>query len=358
MLVHGVLGRGTGVRRLVLEQASVWARLRPDIDVGLFVRCEAGSERDWRNEANVVAVQSSRFGILGRLIVRELLSVQVARWRPDVIYLRHTTVSPSLILLSSRFPTVIGGDLDELQELEIQSPLRYWYARLMRDRLLKRARRIMTTTNQLAGQVQRANYGRPIDVFPNSIDGADYPPLPAPENAKPRLAFLGAPGLAWVGVDKVIRMARLNSDWDFDVIGPSLEEIRDPPANVVVHGQLDRTEYLPIVAMADIAIGHLAPHRKGLSEISTLKVAEYLAYGIPVILANDEPAFPHGASFLLKLPNTESNVEEHHAEIRAFVNEWRGRRVPRDAMHAVDAMRVEARRLELIVSEARRTRGS
>jgi hypothetical protein len=111
-------------------------------------------------------------------------------------------------------------------------------------------------------------------------------------------------------------------------------------------------EYLPIVAQADVAIGPLALHRKGLSEASALKVAEYLAHGLPVILANAETAFPDGASFLLQLPNTEDNVDVSTGQIRDFVERWRGRRIPRSEVSAIDSRVVERERLSAILRSA------
>lgn len=351
-LAHGVLGRGSGVRRLILDQAAVWADLDPDVEVGLFIRCEAGTEGDWRGEPHVVAVRSSRFGIIGRLLARELLSVQVALWRPDVIYLRHTTVSPSLLVLAAAIPTVVGGDLDDLDEFRVRSRLRYWYARVARNRLLRRARRIIVVTNELARHPALVRLGRPVSVLPNSINVADYPELPAPRNRSPRLVFIGSPGLAWAGVDKIARLASAFPSWRFDVIGPDPEELAAAPSNLVIHGPMSKKEYLPIMAQADVAIGPLALHRKGLSEASALKVAEYLAYGIPVIIANAESAYPAGAPFLLRLPNTESNVDGATDEVRAFVERWRGRRVSRGAISPIDSRVVEAERLDLVLSQA------
>jgi len=289
-------------------------------------------------------------GIGGRFVARELLSVQLALWRPDVIYLRHSTVSPSVFLLALSCPTVIGGDLDDLNELRIRSPLRYWYARLTRDRLLRRARRIVVVTHELGRHPAIARLGRPISVLPNSIDLTDYPELPPPRNPSPRLVFIGAPHLAWAGVDKLARLAATFPGWRFDVVGPGADELPEAPPNLVVHGQLGRAEYLPIMAGADAAIGPLALHRKGLSESSALKVAEYLAYGIPVILANAEAAFPDGAPFLLRLPNTEDNVDVSADEVRAFVERWRGRRVPRSEISSIDSAVVESERLDLVVT--------
>jgi len=348
-LVHGVGGRETGVRRLILDQATAWSELDSKVEVGLFVRCEAGTEDTWRGEPHVVAVRSSRLGIVGRFVARELLSVQLARWRPDVIYLRHSTVSPTVVALAAAIPTVIGGDLDDLDELRTRSPFRYWYMRLTRDQLLRRARRIVVVTHELARHPAITRLGRPVSVFPNSIDLAGYPSLAAPENPSPRLIFIGSPRLAWAGVDKIARLASHFPSWCFDVVGPAPDELSGAPANVVIHGLLDRAEYLPIMAQADVAIGPLALHRKGLSEASALKVAEYLAYGIPVILGNAEAAFPEGAPFLLQLPNSEDNVDVATDEIRAFVERWRGRRVARDAVSAIDSMLVERGRLSAIL---------
>ena len=349
-LVHGVGGRETGVRRLILDQAAAWSELDPRVEVGLFVRCEAGSEEAWRGEPHVVAVRSSRMGIVGRLVARELLSAQLTRWRPDVIYLRHSTVSPSIIALATAFPTVIGGDLDDLDELRIRSPLRYWYARISRDRLLRRARRIIVVTNEIARRPAIVGLHRPVSVLPNSINLAAYPELEVAHNPSPRLVFIGSPRLAWAGVDKIARLASHFTSWRFDVVGPAQAELPDAPANVVVHGQLGRDQYLPIMAAADVAIGPLALHRKGLSEASALKVAEYLACGLPVILGNSETAFPAGAPFLLQLANTEDNVDVSTAEVGQFVEQWRGRRVGRLEISAIDASVVERERLDLIMN--------
>lgn len=353
-LAHGVGGRGSGVRRLILDQAAAWGRPELGVEVGLFVRCEAGTEQDWRNEPHVQAVTSSRLRMPGRFLARELLSLRVALWRPDVIYLRHTTVSPSLILLATLFPTVVGGDLDDLDEFRIRSPLRYWYARMSRDRLLRRARRIIAVTDEIARHPALVRLGRPTSVLPNSINLGSYPELPPAANREPRLVFIAAPRMAWSGVDKVARLAAKFPSWRVDVIGPGRDEVADPPPNLHLHGMLQHEHYLPFMARADVAIGPLALHRKGLSEASALKVAEYLAYGIPVILAHRETAFPGGAPFLLQLDNTEGNVDAAEHEIRRFVDTWRGRRIPRAAVSPIDASVVEAKRLELVLAAAPR----
>ena len=216
----------------------------------------------------------------------------------------------------------------------------------------------MVVTREIAQRRSIASIGRPVDVFPNTIDVAAYPAMAAPENASPRLVFIGAPGLPWAGVDKIVRLAGHFPEWQFDVIGSDADELVGAPSNVIAHGQLSRDDYLPILAQADVAIGPLALHRKALNATSALKVAEYLACGIPVILASRETAFPDGAPFLLVIPNDEDNVETAVDAIRTFVSEWRGRRVPREAIASVDAAVVEPERIELVADEARARRNA
>jgi len=349
--MHGIGGYESGVRRLVLEQARTWSRLRPDVEFGLFVRCEAGAEEAWEHQEGVVAVHSSRWGMPGRLVARELLSVQLARWRPDVIYLRHSTISPSVVALAATIPTVLGGDLDDLDELRVRSRLRYRYMLLTRRLLLSHVRRIVVVTREIARQRSIADAGVPVSVLPNSIDLDDYAALPAPQNARPHLVFIGAPGLPWAGVDKVVRMAALFPTWQFEIIGTEPGELPNAPGNVRAHGQLTRDSYRPIMERADVAIGPLALHRKNLHEASALKVAEYLAHGIPVILGCPEAAFPDGAPFLLQLPNIEDNVDRSIDAIGAFMATWRGRRVPREAISPISADVVESERLRLLLAE-------
>jgi glycosyltransferase involved in cell wall biosynthesis len=351
-LVHGVHGRHDGVRAKVLLQAATWAELDPAVEVGLFVRCEVGAEADWLGEPHVVAVRSSRFGLPGRLAARERLSIQLARWRPDVVYLRYSTVSPSVMWLTRRVATVVELNTLDLSELRMRSPVRYRWARSTRSALLRRARGVVVVAAEIARDPSISAVDVPTAVIPNSVDLFRHEPLPAARNDAPRLVFIGAPGTPWHGVDKILRLARACPGWSFDVIGPSPEEVPDAPSNVRVHGLLVAADYRALLATADVAIGALALYRLDLSEASPLKVGEYLAHGLPVIAGYTDTRFPDGAPFILQIPNTEDNVESSLDDIRAFVARWAGRRVAREPLSSIDARAIERRRLDFIRAAA------
>lgn len=347
-LVHGVHGAGSGVRAKILSQAATWSAL--GAEVGIFVRCEAGAEGAWIGQPHVIKVRSSRAGIPGRFLQREMLTVEVAAWRPDAVYLRQSTVSPSIVGLATAIPTVVELNTLDLAELRIASRPRYWYAIATRGLVLRAARGIVAVADEIARQESVRGLGKPIASIPNSIDLDAYEPLPAPDNAQPRLVFLGAPRLSWHGVDKIGQMAAHFPAWRFDVVGPDAGELTDPPPNLHLHGLLRRREYLPLLAAADVAIGSLALHRKSMEEASPLKVAEYLAYGLPTIIGYSDGRFTDGAPFLLRLPNVEDSIGPCIGAIEEFVHQWRGRRVERASIVGIDARLVEGRRLEFIRS--------
>ena len=96
---------------------------------------------------------------------------------------------------------------------------------------------------------------------------------------------------------------------------------------------------------ADIAVGTLALHRKGMAETSALKVAEYMAYGLPTIIGYQDTNFLNGAEFILELPNAPDNVERSLPLIQQFVTAWMGKRVPRQQIVHVDSAEKEKQRL-------------
>jgi hypothetical protein len=152
----------------------------------------------------------------------------------------------------------------------------------------------------------------------------------------------------------MLKLAELNPNWDFDLVGPDRSNVHDAaPANVNAHGYLSRADYEPLLANADVALGTLALRRNTMTEACPLKLREYLAYGIPTIIAYRDTDFPEPQPFLLNLPNTEGTIEAHLEAVRAFVTRARGTRIPRSAIGQLDIREKEGRRLSFLESLSR-----
>ena len=189
--------------------------------------------------------------------------------------------------------------------------------------ILSKAAGFVFVCSELAQEYQYRKYNKPYTVIGNGFPIEEVKTLPPNNTDTVRLVFIGQAGYPWHGVDKIIRLANLH-----------------------LHGKLNRSQYEQILQISDCAIGTLALHRKGMKEVSPLKVREYLAYGLPVIIAYKDTDFPNGASFLLKLPNCEDNIDNNIQLIQNFVNQWKGKRVPRNEVMHLSTWQKESKRLD------------
>jgi hypothetical protein len=307
-------------------------------------RSPTGERRALEGEPFLFRGPVERYRATGRLYAA------VRESRPDVIYLRYDLFVPPPSILARTGPAVVELNSNAQAELTSRSRVAALYERVQGHLLLRRAAGAVCVTHELARAVRLRAPELPIAVIANGIDLAGTPALPAPTTSGLRAAFLGD-DVYWQGVDKIFELAAALPDWQFDLVGVPVERSR---ANVTCHGYLDPEQYEPILALADLAIGTLALHRKLMDEACAIKIRRYLAYGLPVILGNEDTDFAGmDPWYLLRLPNTESNVRENVERIRAFGTAIKGRRVGREVAERLSVEVKEAARLAFLSELAR-----
>ncbi len=339
-VVHHDVGQTNGVVRKFAAQMRAWKEMR--VEVCLFAATPSGRVTSLLDDLAVEAFPRTE----GRFRQVRRLSDAVGKWQPDLIYLRFGTYYWSLARLMRRTPTVLELNTNDIEEYRVSlSPLKYLYHRLFRGRMITAADAAVAVTSEVA-----KGCDLPTTVIANGISLADYQVLQPVHTDRLRGVFMGSPGLEWHGVDKVMQAAGELSQWHFDIIGCEMEPGIPAPSNMTWHGLLGRKEYEKVIAQADVAFGTLALHRKGMNCACPLKVREYLAFGLPVVIGYSDEDFPMPEDFLLQLPNTEANVVTHLGEIDEFGRSWRGRRVPRPAVEQIDVGHKERARVELFKS--------
>lgn len=352
-------GPDTGPFKKIAEQTRLWTDLGSE--VALFVLTTAEHGDAWRSlpAATQVVERSGNAGAL--FLQKERLLQRALAWSGDVVYHRYSLAYPGLALAVRRTPVVVEINTDDVSEYRLIAPRKARVNELTRGLVLGRAAGFVAVTQELAAAPAFARFGRPTAVVANGIDLESMPALPAPQQARPTLVFIGQPHCPWHGLDKVVELGRARPGWDFDVVGPDLAEVTaeagSPPANVRVHGLLTAERYLAILGGAHLGIGSLALHRKSMSEASTLKLREYLAAGLPSITGYRDTDFPDPVPYLLELPNTEDNVRDALPAIDDFVSRQVGARVDRGRIGHLDARSKEQRRLEFFAAVARSSAG-
>ncbi len=268
---------------------------------------------------------------------------------PDIIYLRWSMfVYPSHRLFNIA-PVVVEINTDDVSQHEMLGKIYSFYNRVTRRIYLSRAAGLVFASHELQNSPSFAPYERPGVVISNGIDLAQNTPCPAPKNVRPRLGFIGTPDMAWQGVDKIIRLAELCPDLDFDVIGfDGIPGMNCTLPNVFFHGYLNKDESRQVLSGVDAGLGTVALHRKAMEEASSLKTREYLAYGIPVIIPyRDTDLDDLDIDTILRIPNTEDTIENNHEAIGEFVHRMQGKRVAReDIISRIGAQVKEDQRLQ------------
>ena len=314
-----------GVPTKIDSQSGAWREAGHEVTV--FCLSPSGRQ----GQRPVMPATLFQFRTLpGRALATIRLRRAVARYEPDLIYLRYDMWIPPLGSLLRRFTTVVELNTDDRRELELRRLRARLYNRYNRRAVLGSAAGIVCVTRDLARL--NAGLGKPVAVVTNAVTLDAAPTGPPPAAARPRAVFLAGTDDPWQGVDKVLFLARAIPEWDFVLVGVDAGALTAPPsANLTVHGTMTRPEYGELLARSDIGLGTLALHRKGLEEATPLKVREYLAHGLPTVIAYEDTDFAGlDPWFLLRLPNEDSNVRDNVHAIRAFGDRVRGRRVGRD----------------------------
>ena len=266
------------------------------------------------------------------------------KYQPDIIYLRYAPFVLPLQRIFRIAPVVLEINTDDVNEYRHHGAFRYWHNRLMRGFLLRNSAGLVSTSYEIAHLPCNQRYHKPTCVISNGIVLDDYPPYPAPANTPPIIMFAGTPGIIWHGLDKLLLLGKHCPDLQIEIIGSHPEQIQQTvPPNVHMHGLVTLERVKQILKRADVACSTLALHRKNMQEASPLKTREYLALGIPTILAYQDTDL-EGLSLetILHLPNTEDNVASHIERIRDFAYAMRGKRIERELI----APRIDQREKE------------
>lgn len=285
------------------------------------------------------------------LAVRRMLSA-IRDFAPDLIYLRYGIYVYPVHQLMQIAPVVEEINTNDLTQHEGLGRLYSLYNSITRGILLRSVHGLLPVSDELAESSAFAAYRKPVCVIANGVDLSKFPPLPPAKNLVPHLVFIGSPGYAWHGVDKIMVLARQIPDVNIDVVGyDRLPDLEPLPENIKLHGYLGVDQYQKVLAAADAAISSLALHRVELDEASPLKSRECLAFGLPMIIAyKDTDLEDSGGDFLLRIPNNEDNIKTHADAIRKFAYKMQGKRVERNFIQALDQHNKEDKRLRFFES--------
>lgn len=276
--------------------------------------------------------------------------------RPSLVYMRYNLPYPSMVTIADQWPTVLEVHADDTLERHYR-PISYrWMSRLFRNQLLRRAKGFVFVDPELQQSRSFPRCGIPSIVLSNGIRICSKERYggPRPRSAGPaRLALLAGNAEMWQGFDKLASLAELLPQYEFHLVGPEWPLQAPEASNLRQHGYLPPSDAVTFLNSVDIGIGNLALERIHRRRPSPLKVREYIAAGLPSIIAHDDPDLD-GLPGVLNLGYGFTPSHEIAARIDSFVQEWVGRTCPPELAQAVDLSSKEAARLNFLADVAAR----
>lgn len=262
--------------------------------------------------------------VLQRARAVQSLAPELAAWSPDLIYFRHCVYVPGLASLLKPYPYISEINSCELKEFRnTRSALAYQYVKYTRRRLTVPARLLNCVSPEIE-QSERADGRRSTHVMANGIIADALPFYDSSSNGGPVVGFIGSPGYPWHGVDEICLLAGLAQmqGFQFHIIGVPAEEVSLDgrlPDNVIFKGFLSGDALEQAYREMDVALDTVSLHRKQMDETSSLKLREYLARGIPVILPHKDPDIRGDHPFVLPLPNCPGNLVDNSQQVSDFI---------------------------------------
>ncbi len=253
--------------------------------------------------------------------LRQCRAIKELLKRYDLLLLRYPLIDPVLYLsLNDRQNIILEHHTKEVPELKVNGDIRLFFEKYLGGSWIKHFRAITAVTPEILNyQVERSGFTGPTAFFPNGIDLDTFPaPLeeasPANTTGPLRLVMVSTTFSPWHGLDMLVKQVKTSPDlpeFELHLVGrikPEMEaKYREVP-QFIIHGTLERQQILDLYQDMHLGIGSLTFSTIGLTQATPLKVREYLAVGLPVVLAYDDPAIPKDFPFALQ--QTEFNLSE------------------------------------------------
>lgn len=127
-----------------------------------------------------------------------------------------------------------------------------------------------------------------------------------------RCVFLAGTSSEWNGIDRLensLKSYRGKTKLIVDVYGISSERLDGPNFELNFVDRVNPQDISTRLSNYHIGISTLALYKKNMEEACTLKVREYLASGLPVLLAYNDTDLDEESSFVFRVNNNDSRID-------------------------------------------------
>jgi glycosyltransferase involved in cell wall biosynthesis len=278
---------------------------------------------------------------MSKMMNRFKLIRMAIKTNPSLIYLRDSfplRIPRSVIPIILEVQSLVG------RELKMRSYAKYIFFNLVKKKYYSRIDGVIYVTNELLMLNEaKVRSGIPKIAIGNAINLSRVTPVALNLSRDLNLFFVGTPNQPWHGVSDIVQFGELNPDINVHIVGG---QGTSSSPNLFFYGRLQNSDYYEIASKCIAGVGTLKLTTNQMEEASPLKVREYLAMGLPVIIRYRDVDLDPTSDYVLQLPVDDRSFSDFSSEIRLFIESWKSMRVDRSAVSHLDVRVKESLRLE------------
>lgn len=279
-----------------------------------------------------------------KMLSARKLFKQLKAIKPDIVYIRQNTWYPGITKIFKNNTTILELNTVDIIEIKYYTFLKKMVYLYGREKILNSAKGLVAVSPDILKHYSNYKHLR-TKVVSNGINLDRIKKVKTKGNDTKRmsLVFVGIRSTEWHGLDKIILLAKKFPDYFFNIVGSERKDFPNVPDNMKFHGWVEKDELENIYKQNHFGIGSFGNHLVGKVTDSTLKVREYLAYGLPVVLGHNDVDFDN-ASFLLKATDTDHELIEL-GKIKQFLEKNKNTVVGNEELTIIDSQTKEDERL-------------
>ncbi|WP_031426874.1 glycosyltransferase [Flavimarina sp. Hel_I_48] len=272
-------------------------------------------------------------------------------FQPDVVYIRQGIWYPGLTSVLKRYRTIMELNTVDFLEMEFYSGLKKNVYLWGKNRILASISGLVAVTPDILKHYK--DLAIPQKVVSNGIDLRKFEVRSNTDSTPSvNLVFVGSENMYWHGLDKILELANLLPEYQFNIVGYDRKNIESPITdNVKFYGWLSAQELSAVYSKSNLGIGSFGNYHVGKNTDSTLKVLEYLAHGLPVLMGHQDVDF-HDSDFVFKATDKDHNFLPISI-IKSFIENNKNRRINPTEIEQVDSSNKERERLAFFEAVAK-----
>ena len=330
-----------GVRNQLLDEEKAVVQINDGLEWDVAVSCMC----DWEVSFRTPIRPGTGYGLLTDVLFYR----DAYRWlknvasRYDKILVRYRTANPwqAKVFQSLNNVYTVHHAIEELESSAgdgIKPVIEHWMEKIVGPYALRSVDGIIALTPEiLSYETARASPDVFGSVYPNGICLSDINVVRDRREGNLKYLFAGSLAAPWHGLDVAVEaLLSVDPGAEIHVVGPRVDVPDECSGQIAFHGELTRAGLGEVAEFCDAGLGTFALGKKGMQQACTLKVREYLAFGLPVVSGAIDSGFPAGFPYYRMIADTLD-----WGSVAETVRQWRG--VSRNEIRSASSAYIDKR---------------